>query len=196
MECKLHTSGSRGSRVVMFRTSVRFSLGWQENSLQDCPLQHSFLSSRLVRCTHIRREDRHWPRCKSGPGDIPLLAVLPIWTPENGHPLRAKQDKGLCAPASRKSSCVAVLWVASGTQPVFLPCPGTCGLLAILHYLVRRSRAADFRGRASLVRMDIRVSLGAHDSASRSCTRACLCGNSPRYNHRRKRPQVTFHPPS
>ena len=60
-------------------------------------------------------KDRHQPRCKSGPDDIPLLAVLLIWTLENGHPLQAKQDRGLSASTSRKSSCVAAFWTASGT---------------------------------------------------------------------------------
>lgn len=184
----LPDQGDRGRNTLDL---FNVSLGCQEDYSQDCTLQHSFLSSWLVPCNYRRRERWTLAAMQVWAGRYPSSRRSPHLDPGNGHSSQAKQDRGLCAPASRKSSCVAVLWVTSGTQPVFLPRSGTRGLLAILRYLVRRVGAANFRGRIRLVRRDIRCSLGAHDNASRSRTRACFCPSSPGNNLRRNRTQVT-----
>jgi|SRR6267378_6248870 len=187
MDFEANTSGIKGAECTA-TGHRKVSLAYQEDSSQDCPTVDRYLSSCSVGCRHRRRERATLAAMQGWAGRYHSSRRSPlIWTLETRHPSQAKQDRGLFASASRQSSCVAGLWVPSGAQPVFLPCSGTSGLLAILHSVVCRVGATNFRGRTCLVRRDIRCSLDAHDSASHSRARACSCPSSPGSNLRPKR---------
>jgi hypothetical protein len=136
-------------------------------------------------------KERSWPGCRAGPGGIPRCS--PQLDSGKRLPLQAERDRGIFESVTRKPSCVAILWVASGTEPVFLPRTGTSGLLAVLQLAVCLAGSANFRGRTRLLRRKIRYPFGEHGSASHSGARAWFCRTSTENYLGRKKAQMTFH---
>ena len=74
--------------------------------------------------------ERHWPRCKAGPDNVPHLAVLLIYTPEDGFPFQVERDRGIFE--SVKGNPTRVTIGRSWDLACIPTRTGTFGLLVIL----------------------------------------------------------------
>ena len=171
----------------------KVSLACQEDSLRDCLIANSYLSSHLVRCRDRRRDKATSAAMQGWAGRLHSSRRSPLnWTLKSGCPPQAKQDRRLFETVPRKPSCIAILWIARRTQPVLLPRKGTSGLLAILQLAVCRAGCVDSRWHTRLLRREIRCSLGARNSSSCSCARAQFRRTSPENFIGRRKVEVTF----
>ncbi len=168
------------------------SLAYPEDSSQDCLIENSYSSSYPIACIHRRRERATFAGMQGWAGRIPPLAVLLSYTLENGLPIQAERDRGIFESVTRKPTCVAILWVSLGTQPLFLPRAGTPRLLAILQPALCLAGSGNFSGRTCFLRREIRFPLGEHGSASDIGSCARFWRTSPGNNLGRKKAQVTI----
>ena len=105
------------------------------------------------------------------------------------HPSRVR--KGNLESVSRKASRVAMLRVAPGTQPVFLPRARTSSLLAVLHLDICLRDAPDSHRITWCSRGRAPHSLGTGDSGNDAGARACLRETFREEGGARKRAQVS-----
>jgi hypothetical protein len=97
---------------------------------------------------------------------IPPLAVFFHLDSGKRSSHQAGRDRGIRDFATKKSSCVSILWIVAGTLFVFLPGTGTSDLLALLQPAVCLAGHRNSSGRVRWLRRKIRHSTGEPGSAS------------------------------
>jgi len=114
-------------------------------------------------------KERSWPEGRAVRLDgINSLAVLLIWTLENGLPFQASGDRGILESVTNNPLGVAIcrFVFGTGTHPAFLLHAGTSDLLAFLQLSACLTGSDNFSGRACLLLREISCPLGMQDGAS------------------------------
>ena len=97
---------------------------------------------------------------------IPPLAVFFHLDSGKRSSHQAEWDRGIRDFATKKASCVSILWLAAGTWFVFLPGSGASDLLALLLSALCLAGHRSFRGRTGCLRRRTRYPAGEPGRAS------------------------------